>query len=161
MSALPVDARPGIEKHPALAGMPGDLLAAERTEGEDNADDTPSIDLDEEDENGVVPVAPVPPPAPTGELTLAAIFSPALPWRRRIILLAASVAINIGLPFINGVFLGFGEIFARAFLAPWMGLAPPLRLLPNSASPADVAPLPSIPPGGIRSGARRRESKDL
>ena len=109
----------------------------------------------------MVPVAPVPPPAPTGELTLAAIFSPALPWRRRIILLAASVAINIGLPFINGVFLGFGEIFARAFLAPWMGLAPPLRLLPNSASPADVAPLPSIPPGGIRSWARRRESKDL
>ena len=62
---------------------------------------------------------------------------------------------NIGLPFVNGVMLGFGEIFARAFLAPWLGLTPPL-LRPNlySPSPADVPPLESVPPGGLRSWAR-------
>ncbi|WFD43327.1 hypothetical protein MPSI1_001988 [Malassezia psittaci] len=94
-------------------------------------------------------------PAPTGELTLAAVCAPNLSLTRRLVLLSASVAINVGLPFINGVFLGFGEIFARAFVAPWLGLAPPLlNYNPYSPSPADVPPLDSIPPGGMRSWAR-------
>lgn len=94
-------------------------------------------------------------PAPTGELTLAAFCAPGLPWSRRLFLLTASMAVNVGLPFINGVFLGFGEIFARAFIAPWIGLAPPLlNYNPYSPSPADVPPLSTIPPGGLRSWAK-------
>ena len=70
-------------------------------------------------------------------------------------MLAAVLAINIGLPFVNGIMLGFGEIFARAVLAPWLGIAPPLATYNRfSPSPADVPPLESIPPGGIRSWAR-------
>lgn len=61
--------------------------------------------------------------SPSGSLTVA-IFGKDLTWRRRGFLLLASFAINLGLPFINGVMLGFGEIFARTIVAPWIGLAP-------------------------------------
>ena len=99
--------------------------------------------------------APVLAPAPSGELTLAAIWNPGLPLRRRALLLTAALAVNIGLPFINGIVLGFGEIFARAFLAPLLGLAPPLqRYSLHSPSPANVPPLDTIPPGGLRGLAR-------
>lgn len=60
---------------------------------------------------------------PSGSLTLA-IFAKNISWQRRGYLLLASVAINLGLPFINGVMLGFGEIFARSIVAPYIGLAP-------------------------------------
>lgn len=99
------------------------------------------------------------PPAPTGELTLAAILSPGVPWKRRMLLLTAVVAINIGLPFINGVMLGFGEIFARAFIAPWIGLAPPVPFNRFSVSPADVPALPIRPWTGIRSWFSRSPSQ--
>ncbi|KDN53459.1 hypothetical protein K437DRAFT_72139 [Tilletiaria anomala UBC 951] len=60
-------------------------------------------------------------PAPSGSLTRS-IFTPGIsPWRRASLLLA-SLAINLGLPFINGVMVGFGEIFARSVLAPKLGL---------------------------------------
>lgn len=61
--------------------------------------------------------------APSGSLTIA-LFTPGLTWRRRSYLLLASMVINIGLPFINGIALGFGEILARGLIAPWIGLAP-------------------------------------
>jgi len=60
---------------------------------------------------------------PSGSLTLA-IFAKNISWQRRGYLLLASIAINLGLPFINGVMLGFGEIFARSIVAPYIGLAP-------------------------------------
>lgn len=60
---------------------------------------------------------------PTGSLTLAA-FNPysSIPLPRRLALISSSVAINFGLPFLNGVMLGFGEIFARVILAPALGI---------------------------------------
>lgn len=61
--------------------------------------------------------------APSGSLTIA-LFTPGLTWRRRTYLLLTSMVINIGLPFINGIALGFGEILARGLIAPWIGLAP-------------------------------------
>ncbi|PWN36270.1 uncharacterized protein FA14DRAFT_161056 [Meira miltonrushii] len=61
--------------------------------------------------------------APSGSLTIA-LFTPGLTWRRRSYLLLASMVVNIGLPFINGIALGFGEILARGLIAPWIGLAP-------------------------------------
>ncbi|WFD30875.1 hypothetical protein MSPP1_001899 [Malassezia sp. CBS 17886] len=115
------------------------------------------LDIDLDDVHSLADSAdsyqpPPPPPAATGELTLAAVFARGVPWHRRALLLSASFAINLGLPFINGVMLGFGEIFARAFIAPWLGFAPPLLLNRWSPSPADVPPLSSIPTGGFRTG---------
>lgn len=37
---------------------------------------------------------------------------------RRVSIVSSSFFINLGLPFINGLFLGFGEIFARSLIAP-------------------------------------------
>lgn len=44
-----------------------------------------------------------------------------LPAKTRVFALISSLAINMFLPFVNGVMLGFGEIFARNVLAPWIG----------------------------------------
>lgn len=59
----------------------------------------------------------------TGSLTLAALnpYS-SIPVSRRFALIAGSVFINLGLPFLNGVMLGFGEIFARVVMAPALGI---------------------------------------
>lgn len=37
-------------------------------------------------------------------------------------LISGSIFINLGLPFLNGVMLGFGEIFARVVVAPALGI---------------------------------------
>lgn len=60
---------------------------------------------------------------PTGSLTLAA-FNPysTIPLSRRLALISGSIFINLGLPFLNGVMLGFGEIFARVVVAPALGI---------------------------------------
>ncbi|KZP00567.1 hypothetical protein CALVIDRAFT_533563 [Calocera viscosa TUFC12733] len=49
------------------------------------------------------------------------VFSPGLPWRARLLALAGTLAINLALPFVNGVMLGFGEIFAKNYIAVWIG----------------------------------------
>lgn len=103
--------------------------------------------------------------APSGSLTLA-LFSPGIGWRRRSYLLLASVAINIGLPFINGVMLGFGEIFARSIVAPWIGLAPAAININAPAARQQAQPSAAargtVPTGngvGLRyAGAARPES---
>lgn len=46
-------------------------------------------------------------------------------WRQRLTVLAASVLINVGLPFVNGVMLGFGELFARNVIGVRLGWATP------------------------------------
>lgn len=56
---------------------------------------------------------------PTGSLTLAALMpSSQMSLRRRLGIISASLFVNLGLPFVNGVMLGFGEIFARSLIAP-------------------------------------------
>jgi len=59
--------------------------------------------------------APLPPSA-----TLA-IFDSSLPAWTRLGALASSLAINLLLPFVNGVMLGFGEIFAKNIVLGWLG----------------------------------------
>ncbi|KIO34367.1 hypothetical protein M407DRAFT_16895 [Tulasnella calospora MUT 4182] len=49
------------------------------------------------------------------------ILDASLPVKTRAFALISSLAINMFLPFVNGVMLGFGEIFARNVLAPWIG----------------------------------------
>lgn len=80
---------------------------------------------------------------PTGSLTLA-IFSRDIPWTRRVSLLLASLAINIGLPFVNGVMLGFGEIFARTVVAPRLGLRTDAGSTGATASSSRGRPAPSV-----------------
>ncbi|KIJ51566.1 hypothetical protein M422DRAFT_776791 [Sphaerobolus stellatus SS14] len=54
-----------------------------------------------------------PEPAPHPPSVTLAIFDSSLTRRARIFALVSSVTINLFLPFVNGVMLGFGEIFAR------------------------------------------------
>ena len=53
---------------------------------------------------------PQPHPIPSATLS---IFDPTLSTRTRLLALTSSLTINFLLPFINGVMLGFGEIFAK------------------------------------------------
>ncbi|KLO13468.1 hypothetical protein SCHPADRAFT_940383 [Schizopora paradoxa] len=55
-------------------------------------------------------------PPPSASLS---VFDSRLSTRSRTIALITSFAINLALPFVNGVMLGFGEIFARTLLARW------------------------------------------
>ena len=55
------------------------------------------------------------PPAST------AIFDSSLSTKTRIIALLGSMTINLFLPFVNGVMMGFGEIFAENVVWKWFG----------------------------------------
>ena len=55
------------------------------------------------------------PPAST------AIFDSSLSTRTRVVALLGSLTINLFLPFVNGVMMGFGEIFAENVLWKWLG----------------------------------------
>ncbi|KAI6003414.1 hypothetical protein EDC04DRAFT_3074199, partial [Pisolithus marmoratus] len=57
-----------------------------------------------------------PPPS-----TLPSILDGTIKRRTRMSLILSSLAINLLLPFINGVMLGFGEIFAKNVLVGWLG----------------------------------------
>ena len=60
-----------------------------------------------------------PQPAPVS-LT-SAIFDTSLSGRTRSTAFFSSLAVNLLLPFVNGVMLGFGEIFAKNVLMDWLG----------------------------------------
>ena len=55
------------------------------------------------------------PPAST------AIFDSSLSTKTRVVALLGSLTINLFLPFVNGVMMGFGEIFAENVLWKWFG----------------------------------------
>lgn len=59
------------------------------------------------------------PPIAPPSVTLS-IFDSSLSRRARLLALASSLAINLVLPFINGVMLGFGEIAAKSLFG-WTG----------------------------------------
>lgn len=50
-----------------------------------------------------------------------AIFDSSLPIQTRLGALISSLGINLLLPFVNGVMLGFGEIFAKNIVVGWLG----------------------------------------
>lgn len=70
------------------------------------------------------------PPEETRTATLS-VFDPTLSTKTRALALLSSVAINVLLPFVNGVMLGFGEIFAKNVIVQWLGWK-----VPGSASAA-------------------------
>jgi len=49
------------------------------------------------------------------------VFDTRLSTKTRALALVSSLAINLFLPFVNGVMLGFGEIFAKNILVGWLG----------------------------------------
>lgn len=51
----------------------------------------------------------------------AAIFDSQLSTKTRVLAVLSSLAINMLLPFVNGVMLGFGEIFAKTVVVGWLG----------------------------------------
>ena len=53
--------------------------------------------------------------------TLPSVMDSRVAPRTRLSLVLSSLAINLLLPFINGVMLGFGEIFAKDVLVGWFG----------------------------------------
>lgn len=53
-----------------------------------------------------------------------AVFDDTLPARSRFYALISSLSINLVLPFVNGVMLGFGEIFAKTVIVGWLGWGP-------------------------------------
>ncbi|KZP23782.1 hypothetical protein FIBSPDRAFT_1042635 [Athelia psychrophila] len=61
------------------------------------------------------------PSAPSPTSTTLAIFDPNLPTSTRVGALFTSLGINLVLPFVNGVMLGFGEIFAKNIVLGWLG----------------------------------------
>ncbi|KXN91723.1 hypothetical protein AN958_12575 [Leucoagaricus sp. SymC.cos] len=60
-------------------------------------------------------------PAPAPSTATLSVFDSTLSTRTRLKALASSAAINLLLPFVNGVMLGFGEIFAKNFIINWLG----------------------------------------
>jgi hypothetical protein len=63
----------------------------------------------------------LPPPTKAPLSATQAIFDPTLPTGARISAFFSSLAINMLLPFVNGVMLGFGEIFAKNVVFGWFG----------------------------------------
>jgi len=53
--------------------------------------------------------------------TIPSLLDNTIAPRTRMSLLLSSLAINLLLPFVNGVMLGFGEIFAKNVLVGWIG----------------------------------------
>ncbi|OBZ72446.1 hypothetical protein A0H81_07854 [Grifola frondosa] len=66
----------------------------------------------------------------SGTATLS-VFDTSLSSKTRALALLSSVAINVLLPFVNGVMLGFGEIFAKNIVVRWLGWK-----IPGTASAA-------------------------
>lgn len=72
------------------------------------------------------PLQPHPPQSHSAPATATlAVFDSSLSARTRIKALLSSVAINMLLPFVNGVMLGFGEIFAKNVIMDFLGWTSP------------------------------------
>ena len=69
-------------------------------------------------------------PAPPLSATLA-IFDKSLSTRARVSAVFSSLAVNMLLPFVNGVMLGFGEIFAKTVVVGWFGWKIPGSVVTN------------------------------
>jgi hypothetical protein len=72
------------------------------------------------------------------------VLNTSLPVKTRAFALFSSLAINFFLPFLNGVMLGFGEIFAKEVVAGWIGWKPlgaPRRSAPTAVGVG--VPLPN------------------
>jgi len=83
----------------------------------------PSLSYPERTETPSPSRQPALPPTAPFSATLA-IFDSTLSTRTRVMALFSSLTINLFLPFVNGVMLGFGEIFAKNVVMEWFGWMP-------------------------------------
>jgi len=60
-------------------------------------------------------------PQPVPVSLTSAIFDSSLSRHTRLTAFFSSLAVNLLLPFVNGVMLGFGEIFAKNIVMDWLG----------------------------------------
>ena len=84
-------------------------------------------------------------PQPAHVSLTSAIFDSSLSRRTRLMAFFSSLAVNLLLPFVNGVMLGFGEIFARNIVMGQLGW----DLRPGSVATAV----------GIRGSSRERRQQ--
>ncbi|KAL5503820.1 hypothetical protein ACEPAH_7891 [Sanghuangporus vaninii] len=89
-----------------------------------------------------------PVPVPT-----LSIFDSRLSTRSRLIALFSSLTINLFLPFVNGVMLGFGEIFARNMAVRFFGLKAPGSA---SGTPGGAATAVGVRAAGADPDRRKR-----
>jgi hypothetical protein len=75
---------------------------------------------------------------PTPPSLTLSVFNSDLPLRTRALALLSSLTINMFLPFVNGVMLGFGEIFARTIIAPMFGWRPTVGVASVGIRAADA-----------------------
>ncbi|KAG0700719.1 hypothetical protein DFH29DRAFT_807220, partial [Suillus ampliporus] len=69
-----------------------------------------------------IPSSPSPPySSALPPSTIPSLLDSKIATRTRMSLLLSSLAINLLLPFVNGVMLGFGEIFAKNVIVGWIG----------------------------------------
>ena len=78
-------------------------------------------------------IRPAQPPSAT-----LSIFDAHRSTRARALALVGSLAINLFLPFVNGVMLGFGEIFARSLALRWGWWRPPQTTVGGAATALGV-----------------------
>ncbi|KAJ3830228.1 hypothetical protein F5880DRAFT_1606910 [Lentinula raphanica] len=82
----------------------------------------PSMSFPEDSGHEETKATPPPrePPAAPASATLS-VFDTSLSTSTRVKAFASALAINLLLPFVNGVMLGFGEIFAKNVVLGWFG----------------------------------------
>jgi len=80
----------------------------------------PSMSFPEHNDTPPPPHPQPPSQQPPNSVTLA-IFDSTLSMRTRVTAFLSSLAVNLFLPFVNGVMLGFGEIFAKEIVMGWLG----------------------------------------
>jgi hypothetical protein len=112
------------------AGLPGTDSHLETATNESQKwEDVPSVtssypSMSFPEHNETPPSQPQPTPQQVpGSVTLA-IFDSSLSTRTRVTALFSALAVNLFLPFVNGVMLGFGEIFAKNVVMQWFGWKP-------------------------------------
>lgn len=80
------------------------------------------------------PAATAPARSPAVRGPTQAALDTSLSPRSRALAILSSIAINVLLPFVNGVMLGFGEIFAKNVVVKWFGWK-----VPAFPRPGDIA----------------------
>lgn len=133
------DAPPASVDYPPVDVLVKEREAQERAiqqmattdSSEDDEDEDDGHQREEEEEAGAH-AATKQDAKPSHSLTLSAwrallnpdTYTMTVSTRRKMYLVLGSLAINLLLPFVNGVMLGLGEIFARESIAIYFGLGP-------------------------------------
>ncbi|KAJ4476216.1 hypothetical protein J3R30DRAFT_3764178 [Lentinula aciculospora] len=81
----------------------------------------PSMSFPEDLGHEEVKAAPSQPPPTAPTSATLSVFDTSLSTSTRVKAFASALAINLLLPFVNGVMLGFGEIFAKNVVLGWLG----------------------------------------